>query len=136
MNEYRVSFAPYWLFCSVFSAGLAVVAHIWLDPIQSFVMLMGGIGLLCAYYEEREREMRESLRLDLEAVWKGRVLDLDAKNFSLGMDMATLKRRADLLDRENDALAAENAMLRMDNWRLSPPPPANPNAWRGSIILD
>jgi hypothetical protein len=132
MNEYRVSFAPYWLFCSVFSAGLAVVAYIWFDPIKSVVMLLSGIGLLCTYYEERERDLRS----DLEAIWKKRVSDLNVKNFCLGQDMATLKRRADLLDRENDALAAENAMLRMDNWRLTPPPPANPNAWRGSIILD
>lgn len=132
MNEYRVSFAPYWLFCAGIAAVCAVVAHIWFDPIKSGVMLLSGVGLLCAYYEERERDMRERLRSDLEAIWKKRISDLSVENFC--QDMAKLKLRAEALDRQNDALFEERDTLLKENQK--PQPPANPSGWRGTILLD
>lgn len=100
-NEYRFSFAPYALFCSAIFAVLAVVAHIWFDPVKSVVALLASVGMLCQYYSDRETD----LRADLNGYWKKRVSDLSVENFCLGQDMAKLKLRAEALDRENDALA-------------------------------
>lgn len=130
MTEYRVSFAPYWLFCSVLFAGLAVVAHIWFDPIKSFAAILTSVGLLCAYYEEREREMREHLRSDLEATWDKRVWDLRNEKSALIGELADLQIRTSHLA----ALEEENAILWQANRKLQPP--GNPNAWNGTILLE
>jgi hypothetical protein len=132
MNEYRVSFAPYSLFCSALFAVFAVVAHIWFDPIKSGMALLFSVGMLCEYFFERERDLQERLRADLEAVWNKRVWDLRNEKSALIGELADLQIRTSHLA----ALEEENAILWQENRKLRPAPPINPGAWRGTILLD
>ena len=132
MNGSRVSFAPYILFCAALWAVLAVVAHIWFDPIKSVVAILASVCMLCGYYEEREKDLQERLRADLEAIWKKRVWDLRNEKSALIGELADLQIRTARLA----ALEEENAILWEEYRKLRPAPPVNPNAWRGSILLD
>lgn len=54
----------------------------------------------------------------------------------LAHEKAMLESRVAILDAENDKLAEERDILWSENRKLRPAPVGNPNAWRGSILLD
>jgi hypothetical protein len=104
--------------------------------VTAFIVLLATLAhWLTAFFSFNEGSVRA--RWHMQVSWMERMIaDLGHEKAMLEIKVSELKNDLEDSAAEKARLAAENAMLRMDNWRLSPPPPANPNAWRGSIILD